>query len=147
MPRTPQSFRRQCSRPKDNTTELEMVPVSSTSSDTAYYRLIVARKGLFHSDEALLKNHETKWLLFRQEGGEHEKSQRKRRHSRSRVARAALTVAATTAPSFPPSRLAIAIVHRWHNAGAWLRKVAVGPSPSLSSHGSGLLRAPHHRQT
>ncbi|TVT96948.1 hypothetical protein EJB05_05918, partial [Eragrostis curvula] len=57
-------LRRQCRRPKDNTTELEMVPRSSTSFDTEYYRLVVERKGLFHSDQALLRNDETKSLMF-----------------------------------------------------------------------------------
>ncbi|KAL6658036.1 hypothetical protein ACP70R_004283 [Stipagrostis hirtigluma subsp. patula] len=57
-------LRRQCRRPKDNTTELEMVPGSSETFDTAYYRLVVQRKGLFHSDEALLRNDVTRGLVL-----------------------------------------------------------------------------------
>ncbi|XP_062209317.1 peroxidase 56-like [Phragmites australis] len=57
-------LRQQCRRSEDNTTELEMVPGSSTTFDTAYYRLVVQRKALFHSDEALLRNDETRRLVL-----------------------------------------------------------------------------------
>lgn len=57
-------LKRQCRKPKDNTTQLEMVPGSSTTFDATYYRLVVERKGLFHSDEALLKNDVTKELVY-----------------------------------------------------------------------------------
>ncbi|OEL14606.1 Peroxidase 56 [Dichanthelium oligosanthes] len=56
-------LRLRCRRPKDNTTELEMVPGSSTTFGTAYYGLVVKRRGLFHSDEALLRNDETERLV------------------------------------------------------------------------------------
>ncbi|KAJ3670380.1 hypothetical protein LUZ60_010704 [Juncus effusus] len=46
-------------QPGDTTTVLEMDPNSSTSFDTSYYKLVVEKKGLFHSDEALLQNKES----------------------------------------------------------------------------------------
>ncbi|CAN6287678.1 unnamed protein product [Urochloa humidicola] len=58
-------LRRRCWRPKDNTTELEMVPGSSETFDTAYYGLVTKRRGLFHSDEALLRNDFTRGLVYR----------------------------------------------------------------------------------
>ncbi|KAF8682031.1 hypothetical protein HU200_045490 [Digitaria exilis] len=58
-------LRRRCWRPKDNTTELEMVPGSSETFDTAYYGLVAKRRGLFHSDEALLRNDVTRALVYR----------------------------------------------------------------------------------
>ncbi|CAN6310403.1 unnamed protein product [Urochloa humidicola] len=58
-------LRRQCRMPKDNTTELEMVPGSSKTFDTAYYSLVTERRGLFHSDEALLRNDVTRGLVYR----------------------------------------------------------------------------------
>lgn len=58
-------LRQQCRRRRDNTTELEMVPGSSTTFDTAYYGLVVNRTALFHSDEALLRNEETRALVYR----------------------------------------------------------------------------------
>ncbi|KAJ3674918.1 hypothetical protein LUZ60_005534 [Juncus effusus] len=48
-----------CSR-TDNTTQLEMVPKSSTTFDTAYYKLVAEKKALFTSDEALLRNKVTR---------------------------------------------------------------------------------------
>ncbi|WVZ59676.1 hypothetical protein U9M48_009786 [Paspalum notatum var. saurae] len=63
-------LRQKCRRPKDNTTELEMVPGSSTTFDTAYYGLVLKRRGLFHSDEALLKNQETRGLVYEYRGSE-----------------------------------------------------------------------------
>lgn len=35
-----------------------MVPGSSTTFDTDYYRLVASRRGLFHSDQALLQDRE-----------------------------------------------------------------------------------------
>lgn len=58
-------LRRQCRRRRDNTTELEMVPGSSTAFGTAYYGLVAERRALFHSDEALLRNGETRALVYR----------------------------------------------------------------------------------
>ncbi|KAL5209835.1 hypothetical protein ABZP36_005458 [Zizania latifolia] len=57
-------LRRQCRSAGDNTTELEMVPGSSTTFDAAYYRLVTERKGMFHSDEALLRNAVTRGLVY-----------------------------------------------------------------------------------
>lgn len=59
------ALRQQCRSRRDNTTELEMVPGSSTTFDTAYYGLVVKRRALFHSDEALLRNEETRSLVYR----------------------------------------------------------------------------------
>ncbi|BAF21765.1 peroxidase 39 [Oryza sativa Japonica Group] len=42
----------------DNATTVEMVPGSSTTFDTDYYRLVASRRGLFHSDQALLQDRE-----------------------------------------------------------------------------------------
>lgn len=56
-------LRQRCRRTRDNTTELEMVPGSSTTFDTAYYGLVAKRRALFHSDEALLRDDETKALV------------------------------------------------------------------------------------
>lgn len=58
-------LRRQCRSRRDNTTELEMVPGSSTAFGTAYYGLVAERRALFHSDEALLRNGETRALVYR----------------------------------------------------------------------------------
>ncbi|KAL6878527.1 hypothetical protein ACP4OV_012697 [Aristida adscensionis] len=63
-------LKRQCRMPHDNTTELEMVPGSSETFDTTYYRLVVEKKGLFHSDEALLRNEVTRTLVFTYLGSE-----------------------------------------------------------------------------
>ena len=40
-----------------------MVPGSSTTFDATYYRLVAEKKGMFHSDEALLRNAVTKMLV------------------------------------------------------------------------------------
>ncbi|RWW38067.1 hypothetical protein BHE74_00056729 [Ensete ventricosum] len=47
-------------------TAVEMVPGSSTSSDTKYYDLTTKKTGLFHSDEALLqgKNKQTRDYVY-----------------------------------------------------------------------------------
>ncbi|PUZ38206.1 hypothetical protein GQ55_9G178100 [Panicum hallii var. hallii] len=58
-------LRRQCRSPRDRTTELEMVPGSSETFDAAYYGLVAKRRGLFHSDEALLRNEVTRGLVLR----------------------------------------------------------------------------------
>jgi peroxidase len=42
-----------------------MVPGSSETFDTAYYGLVTRRRGLFHSDEALLRNGVTRGLVYR----------------------------------------------------------------------------------
>ncbi|EAZ27503.1 hypothetical protein OsJ_11452 [Oryza sativa Japonica Group] len=57
-------LRRQCRSAKDNTTQLEMVPGSSTTFDATYYGLVAERKGMFHSDEALLRNDVTRGLVY-----------------------------------------------------------------------------------
>lgn len=41
-----------------------MVPGSSTTFDAAYYGLVAERKGMFHSDEALLRNDVTRGLVY-----------------------------------------------------------------------------------
>ncbi|KAJ1294760.1 hypothetical protein BS78_01G171100 [Paspalum vaginatum] len=66
-------LRQKCRRPKDKTTELEMVPGSSMTFDTAYYGLVLKRRGLFHSDEALLKNEETRDLVHEYSRGSEER--------------------------------------------------------------------------
>uniref|UniRef100_J3LQA7 Peroxidase n=1 Tax=Oryza brachyantha TaxID=4533 RepID=J3LQA7_ORYBR len=57
------ALRRRCRSARDNTTQLEMVPGSSTTFDAAYYRLVAERRGMFHSDEALLRNDVTRGLV------------------------------------------------------------------------------------
>ncbi|CAL9087088.1 unnamed protein product [Musa acuminata var. zebrina] len=47
--------------PGDNNT---VVPGSSTSFDTNHYDLVAKGKGLFHSDEALLQDKETRGSVF-----------------------------------------------------------------------------------
>jgi len=42
-----------------------MVPGSSETFDAAYYGLVAKRRGLFHSDEALLRNDVTRGLVLR----------------------------------------------------------------------------------
>ncbi|XP_072952019.1 peroxidase 56-like [Typha angustifolia] len=56
-------LKQQC-KPGDLTTILEMVPGSSTTFDTTYYQLVAERRGLFHSDEALLRNKETRDYVY-----------------------------------------------------------------------------------
>ncbi|XP_019706618.2 peroxidase 56 [Elaeis guineensis] len=56
-------LRSQC-KPGDETTTVEMVPGSSTTFDTTYYKLVVRRRGLFHSDEALLQDKETRDYVY-----------------------------------------------------------------------------------
>ncbi|RWW30815.1 hypothetical protein BHE74_00009062 [Ensete ventricosum] len=50
-------------RPGNDTTT-EMVPGSSTTFDTEYYELVVKRRGLFHSDAALLHDKVTRDYVF-----------------------------------------------------------------------------------
>ncbi|XVE74497.1 hypothetical protein DITRI_Ditri12bG0021500 [Diplodiscus trichospermus] len=47
-------------KPKDTTTLVEMDPGSFKTFDADYYTLVAKRRGLFHSDAALLNNAETK---------------------------------------------------------------------------------------
>ncbi|EHA8589468.1 Peroxidase 56 [Cocos nucifera] len=56
-------LRSQC-KPGDETTTVEIVPGSSTTFDTKYYKLVVRRRGLFHSDEALLRDKETRDYVY-----------------------------------------------------------------------------------
>jgi len=58
------TLRQQCGKPEDNETELAMVPGSSTTFDATYYSLVAEKKGLFHSDEALLSNGATRMLVY-----------------------------------------------------------------------------------
>ncbi|XP_047087112.1 peroxidase 56-like [Lolium rigidum] len=58
------TLKQQCTKPEDNETELAMVPGSSTTFDATYYRLVTEKKGLFHSDEALLSNGATRMLVY-----------------------------------------------------------------------------------
>ncbi|XP_073005951.1 peroxidase 27-like [Typha latifolia] len=53
-------------KPGDVTTTVEMVPGSSTSFDTKYYDLVTRRRGLFHSDEALLQDKESRDVVYSQ---------------------------------------------------------------------------------
>lgn len=46
--------------PKDNIIILEMVPGSSTTFDPTYFKLVIEKKALFHSDEALLRSQVTR---------------------------------------------------------------------------------------
>ncbi|XP_009392735.2 peroxidase 56 [Musa acuminata AAA Group] len=50
-------------RPSNGTTT-EMVPGSSTTFDTKYYELVAKRRGLFHSDAALLHDKVTRDYVF-----------------------------------------------------------------------------------
>ncbi|WOL15118.1 peroxidase 27-like [Canna indica] len=47
-----------------NNTVVEMVPGSSISFDTNYYKLVAKRQGLFHSDESLLDDTETRNYVY-----------------------------------------------------------------------------------
>ncbi|KAG8080269.1 hypothetical protein GUJ93_ZPchr0007g3600 [Zizania palustris] len=58
------ALRARCPPQFDNATTVEMVPGSSTSFDTDYYKLVVSRKGLFHSDQALLQDQEAGALVY-----------------------------------------------------------------------------------
>ncbi|KAJ1691657.1 hypothetical protein LUZ63_015812 [Rhynchospora breviuscula] len=57
------TLKKECT-PTDNTTVLEMVPGSSTTFDTTYFKLVKEKKGLFHSDQALLRSQVTKNYVF-----------------------------------------------------------------------------------
>jgi peroxidase len=56
-------LKKQCS-PTDNTTVLQMVPGSSTTFDTTYFKLVTEKKALFHSDEELLRSQVTRDYVF-----------------------------------------------------------------------------------
>lgn len=58
------TLKQQCTNPDDNVTEVQMVPGRSTTFDSTYYSLVTEKKGLFHSDEALLSNGATKMLVY-----------------------------------------------------------------------------------
>ncbi|KAG8042971.1 hypothetical protein GUJ93_ZPchr2171g28987 [Zizania palustris] len=62
------ALRARCPPQFDNATTVEMVPGSSTSFDTDYYKLVVSRKGLFHSDQALLQDQEAGALVYSLQG-------------------------------------------------------------------------------
>lgn len=47
-----------------NDTEVEMVPGSSTTFDADYYDLVARRRGLFHSDAALLEDNVTRGYVY-----------------------------------------------------------------------------------
>uniref|UniRef100_A0A0D9W1R4 Peroxidase n=1 Tax=Leersia perrieri TaxID=77586 RepID=A0A0D9W1R4_9ORYZ len=64
-------LRRECRSERDNTTQLEMVPGSSTTFDATYYSLVAQRKGMFHSDEALLRNDLTRGLVYQYMSSQH----------------------------------------------------------------------------
>ncbi|KAL5199079.1 hypothetical protein ABZP36_002591 [Zizania latifolia] len=58
------ALRASCPPQFDNATTVEMVPGSSTSFDTDYYKLVVSKKGLFHSDQALLQDQEAAAVVY-----------------------------------------------------------------------------------
>ncbi|WOL18100.1 peroxidase 56-like [Canna indica] len=47
-----------------NSTVVEMVPGSSTTFDTKYYELVARRRGLFHSDAALMEDEVTRGYVY-----------------------------------------------------------------------------------
>uniref|UniRef100_J3MLJ7 Peroxidase n=1 Tax=Oryza brachyantha TaxID=4533 RepID=J3MLJ7_ORYBR len=51
-------LRAACPPQFDSATTVEMVPGSSTTFDTDYYKLVASHRGLFHSDQALLQDGE-----------------------------------------------------------------------------------------
>ncbi|PKA53529.1 Peroxidase 1 [Apostasia shenzhenica] len=60
-----QKLKSKC-RPNDVKTLVEMDPGSFRTFDSSYYKLIVKRRALFNSDEALLHDEETKDYVHRQ---------------------------------------------------------------------------------
>jgi len=56
-------LKKRCS-PTDNTTVLEMVPGSSTTFDTTYFKLVTKKKALFRSDVELLRSQVTRDYVF-----------------------------------------------------------------------------------
>ncbi|KAK1304904.1 Peroxidase 27 [Acorus calamus] len=57
---------RQKCKPGDTTTTVEMDPGSFTTFDTSYYKLVSKRRGLFHSDAALLNDKVTRAYVGQQ---------------------------------------------------------------------------------
>ncbi|KAM3411472.1 hypothetical protein ACQJBY_003248 [Aegilops geniculata] len=62
-------LRNKCTSLNDNTTLVEMDPGSFRTFDLAYFKNIVKRRGLFHSDGALLTNAFTRAYVERHAGG------------------------------------------------------------------------------
>ncbi|CAN6209087.1 unnamed protein product [Urochloa humidicola] len=62
-------LRSRCRSLADNTTLNEMDPGSFLSFDASYYRLVAKRRGLFHSDAALLDHPATRAYVQRQATG------------------------------------------------------------------------------
>ncbi|KAG2639375.1 peroxidase 1-like [Panicum virgatum] len=62
-------LRSRCRSLADNTTLNEMDPGSFLSFDASYYRLVAKRRGLFHSDAALLTHPATRAYVQRQATG------------------------------------------------------------------------------
>ncbi|RLN34737.1 hypothetical protein C2845_PM03G17570 [Panicum miliaceum] len=62
-------LRTRCQSLADNTTLNEMDPGSFLSFDASYYRLVAKRRGLFHSDAALLTDPATRAYVQRQATG------------------------------------------------------------------------------
>ena len=62
-------LRSRCRSLADNTTLNEMDPGSFLSFDASYYRLVAKRRGLFHSDAALLTDPATRAYVQRQATG------------------------------------------------------------------------------
>ncbi|KAK8458763.1 hypothetical protein SEVIR_2G001600v4 [Setaria viridis] len=62
-------LRSRCQSLADNTTLNEMDPGSFLSFDASYYRLVAKRRGLFHSDAALLSDPATRAYVQRQATG------------------------------------------------------------------------------
>lgn len=56
-------LKKQCTA-TDTTTIVEMVPGSSTTFDPTYFKLVIDKKALFHSDEALLRSQVTRGYVF-----------------------------------------------------------------------------------
>ncbi|XP_057863555.1 peroxidase 39-like [Cryptomeria japonica] len=61
-----QVLKKKCPSLADNTTSVEMVPNSSVSFDSNYYTNLLANRGLFTSDVALLTNPAAKLLVDRE---------------------------------------------------------------------------------
>lgn len=55
-----------CKNINDNTTLLEMDPGSRDTFDLGYYKQVVKRRGLFHSDAALLSSSTTTSIITKQ---------------------------------------------------------------------------------
>lgn len=55
-------------KPNDNITFVEMDPGSSRTFDTSYYKEVSKRRGVFHSDEALLTHPLTKAYVLSHAG-------------------------------------------------------------------------------